>query len=122
MLKKKYRLRKNQDFKTVYAGNKSYAAKTLVLYCFHRQKQGEPRIGFSISKRVGNAVVRNLIKRRLRSAVLPYLNQLAKGTDYVIIGRQAIVSADFSHIQKDLDKILRRSGTLRSDHDKMVTN
>jgi len=113
LLKKRYRLRKNKDFKRVYEGKRSFAAKTLVLYCYPQDVQAEPRIGFSVSKRVGSAVMRNFIKRRLREAIRPYVNELTKGMDYVIIARQSIVESDFSEIQKDLLKVLRKSGHLR---------
>lgn len=112
MLKKQYRLRKNNDFKRVYEGKYSIPAGTLVLYVLKTQRKGPPRIGISVSKRVGNSVVRNRARRRLREAMRPYLELLPCGMDLIIIGRVRIAEASFSQIKKDLSRVLSRSGCL----------
>lgn len=66
-------------------------------------------VGFTVTKRVGNAVVRNRVKRRLREAVRLNLPELAvPGGWYVIIGRHTALEADFSVIRKDLRYALRK--------------
>lgn len=112
MLKKTYRLRKNKDFKRVYEGKFSIPAGTLVLYVLKTERAGAPRIGISVSKRVGNSVLRNRVRRRLREAVRPYIGDLPEGTDLVIVGRIRIAEASFSQIQKDLHRVINRSGIL----------
>jgi ribonuclease P protein component len=113
LLEKKYRLRKNKDFKKVYARQSSNAVRNLVLYSLNTNTQGDPRFGISVSKRVGNSVMRNLTRRRIREAIRPHLDVLPQGTDFVIIARQRIVNASFEEIKADLEKLLRRSGYLR---------
>jgi len=112
LLKKKYRLRKNGEFKRVYEGKHSIPAGTLVLYTLRTERDGAPRVGLSVSKRVGNAVIRNLARRRLREAIRPYLKVLPSGADVVIIGRNRIAKASFQQIQKDIIKVLSRMGYL----------
>lgn len=112
LLKKTYRLRKNKDFKRVYEGKFSIPSGTLVLYVLKTERAGAPRIGISVSKRVGNSVLRNRVRRRLREAVRPYIGTLPEGTDFVIVGRSRIAAASFSQIQKDLSRVLHRSGIL----------
>ena len=64
-MEKKYRLRKNLEFKKVYSSRNNYWNRNLILY--KRKNNSEnTRIGFSISKKVGNAVIRNKIKRRMK--------------------------------------------------------
>jgi len=62
-----------------------------------------PRFGFTVTKKIGNAVVRNRIRRRLKEAVrLSAQNLAAPGTDYVLIGRRAALSLPFDRLITDL--------------------
>ncbi|MEA4891695.1 MAG: ribonuclease P protein component [Peptococcaceae bacterium] len=108
MLKKEYRLKKNKEFRQIYAGGRSAAAGTVVLYMMQKNDGALPKVGFSVSKKVGNSVVRNTCRRRLREAVRPLLRDMQPGTRYIFIGRNALVHADFSRIQKDVAKVLKR--------------
>lgn len=68
-----------------------------------------PRFGFTITKKIGNAVVRNRIRRRLKAALTPLSGQLAAAThDYVVIARQSAFDIPFATLQKDLERALQR--------------
>ena len=112
MLKKAYRLRKNKEFRQIYGEKCSAASGTVVLYIMKKDDGMPPKIGFSVSKKIGNAVVRNTCRRRLREAVRPLLKDMQPGTRYILIGRNALVHADFSRIQKDVEKVMRRLDSL----------
>lgn len=74
------------------------------------------RVGFTTSKKVGNAVARNRARRRLRAAVDEVFPDLARpGLDYVVIGRQETVDRPYSLLLQDLRTALKRVGGLRSD-------
>ncbi len=77
------RLKKNIDFKRVYNNKNSVANKHLVFYTL--KTDAESRIGFSISKRVGNAAVRNKIKRRLREISRLNAYKIKDGYDIICI-------------------------------------
>jgi ribonuclease P protein component len=72
------------------------------------------RVGFSVSKRVGSAVVRNLVKRRLREAIRPLLPMMSPGLDIVIIARPEAATVPFAALSAALDATLRRARLLRS--------
>jgi ribonuclease P protein component len=67
------------------------------------------RVGFTVSRKVGNAVIRNRVRRRLREvARLVIPGQARPDLDYVLIGRQGAVSRDFAILQQELVEALRR--------------
>ena len=104
------RLTRRPEFLRVAASRRKAAAPGLVLQALHRD-DGEPlvRIGYTASKKVGNAVARNRARRRLREvvrAVLPTLG--VPGTDYVVIARAATVSRPYSALLSDFEGAVRR--------------
>lgn len=75
-------------------------------------KSGEQtvRVGFTVTKKLGNAVIRNRIRRRLRAAADRVMPAHAKrGYDYVVIGRAQTLSRSFSALMDDLETALRRT-------------
>lgn len=108
-MQSEYRLKENRDFRRVFRRGKSFATGRLVLYyCDNRQKSC--RVGFSISKKVGNAVVRNRVKRLLRAlfqSVLPELSD--KRIDIVVVCRKDAAYADYYELQADVLKLLQKA-------------
>ena len=78
------------DFARVSARRATAAAGPLVLYACPRAGAGEARVGLSVSRRIGNAVVRNRWKRRLREAFRKVRPRLPGGNDYVIVVRAGL--------------------------------
>lgn len=132
------RLKKRADFLRVAGQRKKWAAPGLVLQAAPvpqgsadaspeagADSAGFPcsgpeivRVGFTTSKKVGNAVARNRARRRLRAAVDEVFPAQARpGLDYVVIGRQETVDRPYSLLLQDLRTALKRVGGLRSDAD-----
>ncbi len=73
----------------------------------------QKQIGFTASKKVGNAVKRNFAKRRLRAIFREYSNFLNDGT-YIFVAKQDIIDIKFSKLKNDIDKALKRVGALKN--------
>ncbi|MBA5776203.1 ribonuclease P protein component [Stappia sp. F7233] len=71
----------------------------------------QARVGYTVTKKVGNAVVRNRIKRRLRAAMAKVGDCARPGTDYVIVGRQSALTQKFTDLATDLAQCLRQAGS-----------
>ena len=68
-----------------------------------------PRVGFTVSRKVGNAVARNRVRRRLREiARMVFPDQARPDLDYVLVGRQAALSRDFAAMRQELIEALKR--------------
>lgn len=91
-------IKKNSDFQKVYRTGKSYANKLLIMYV--KENGGERnRIGISVSKKVGNSVVRHHITRLIREIFRLNENMLETGLDIVVVARPAAKESDFKSIE-----------------------
>lgn len=102
-------LKSRRDFLALRSGQ-HWSAKTLVLQARKRDDEtGSYRVGYTITTKVGNSVVRNRIKRRLREAVQRSFPANAKpGHDYALIGKRRALGAKFESIVQDLNTALDR--------------
>lgn len=108
-MEKRYRLKKNRAFQYVYRKGRSAACRDLVLLV---AKGHGLQVGFSVSKKVGNAVTRNRIKRRLRECFRPHLGDVKNGL-YVIVARPSAANATFLSLQKDVAYLLKKQDAFR---------
>jgi ribonuclease P protein component len=102
------RLTRRSEFLAVAAGAKVPAA-TLVLQARRRADERPARVGFTVSRKVGTAVERNRVRRRLKEAVRRCASaRMRPGHDYVIVGRRAALSVDFARLIGELEQSLIR--------------
>jgi ribonuclease P protein component len=102
------RLTRRTDFLAAARGWRA-SGSAFVVQARRRAEDGPARIGFTVSRQVGNAVERNRVRRRLREMVrLSEGGGMHGGHDYVLIGRRAALAAPFGELRQDLDAALRR--------------
>ena len=107
-MERRYRLKKNRAFQYVYRRGHSVACRNLVMLLAPGR---ELKIGFSVSKKTGNAVTRNRIKRRLRECFRPYLGDVKTGL-YVIVARPSAAEAAFDDLKRDVRYLLKKQNAL----------
>lgn len=114
-MNKRQRVKKNKEFQYIFKNGKSFANRQFVIYCDEKIGQEKFRIGLSVSKKIGNAVTRNRIKRYIRQAFLEMKDVLRNDMDYIIIARHQAATKDFHETKKSLQHILRIARVIKKD-------
>ncbi|MDH4207765.1 MAG: ribonuclease P protein component [Anaerolineae bacterium] len=111
-MESRFRLRENERFQRVRAEGHYWSHPLLVLGALPNGLEHN-RFGFSVSKRVGNSVVRNRTKRLLREAARARQNLIAPGHDLVFIARRPIAKAEYGEVDLAVEQLLKQAGLLR---------
>jgi ribonuclease P protein component len=107
------RLRRRAEFLRAAQFGRKAATGGVVLQALTREDQDPARLGFTVTKKVGNAVTRNRCRRRLKEAVrLVLLERAVRGVDLVLIGRGSTRKREFMALQSDIRRALERTGVL----------
>ncbi len=104
-MKKSYRVKREIDFNAIFTKGKNVANRKFVVYHLPRE-QAHFRVGLSVSKKLGNAVVRNSVKRKLRHAVQEFGPHLTTD-DFVIIARKGVEELDYHEVKRNLLHVLK---------------
>jgi ribonuclease P protein component len=117
MLNSNYRLQKNEDFQTVFQRGTSTANRQFVIYKLDKEEQDIVRVGISVSKKLGNAVTRNRIKRHIREAIRVHLPQITWKGDVIIIARLPLLEMDYHEMVDSLAHCLVKAKLLSKRKD-----
>ena len=94
-------LKKNRDFQNVYKNGRSYANRLLVMYVLENQTDGN-RIGISVSKKVGNSVIRHHLTRLIRESYRLHEDMFNNGLDIVVVARVSAKNASYHEMKSAL--------------------
>lgn len=105
------RLTRRAEFLQAAAKGRKAPVPGLVLQVLPRGDDHPARLGFTVTKKIGNAVIRNRTRRRLKEAArLVLASHPISGVDLVLIGREATRARDFAALQDDLRRALAKAG------------
>lgn len=116
-MRREYRLRRTADFDRVRANRSSWAHPLLVCSRLVRGDLGPTRVGIVVGRRVGNATIRNRVKRRIREAARAIHPRLQPGNDVVFIARPAAADAPLVDLAKAVETLVGRARLWRGSRD-----
>ena len=107
-------LKLNYEFHRLYSKGKSAVTPCLVVYARHTRRNRN-RIGFTVSTKLGHAVVRNRVRRRLREIYRLHEEDFIQGLDLVVVARSRSVTASYAALEHSFLKLAGSLGLLRED-------
>ena len=106
-MNRSYSLKRHKEFRYTYRVGHSMSMPLLTLV-FAKSRNETVRIGFSVSKRVGNSVQRNRAKRRMRACITPMVDRLKGGCNLILIAKPEVLDAPFPELQRQTETLLKR--------------
>lgn len=106
-MRKSYRIKKEQEFQRVFETHDSVANHKFVVYQLEKPNQPHFRVGISVGKKVGNAVQRGWVKRRIRQTILEVKPDLKKDVDFLVIARKSAAGMPMAAVKKNLVHALK---------------
>ena len=111
-MNKRYTLKQNYEFRRLYDKGKNAPTPYLVVYA-RKTGRGSNRVGYTVSKKLGKAVVRNRIRRRLREIYRLSLPEMRTGYDIVIVARSKSVGAEYRQLEASFLHACGKLGLLK---------
>lgn len=111
MLKRVNRLKKRYQFNYVYKNGSHVSSNAMVLY-FLPSKTKSIKVGFAVTKKLGKATVRNLVRRRLREIVRISLPNLKQNYNIILVARENILNFSFDELQKEYNTLIKKADIL----------
>lgn len=106
-MKKAYRVKKESDFQNIFQNGVSFANRKFVVYTICKPENVHFRVGISVGKKIGNAVERNLVKRRIRAAIYELKDSIKEEQDFIVIARPAIKEITMDELKTNLVHVLK---------------
>ena len=113
-LNRSYSLKRHKEFRYTYARGRAQSLPLCTLV-YVKSRNETVRVGFSVSKRVGNAVQRNRAKRRMRESLTPMIPHVAGGYNVIFVAKQEVLEAPFPELSKQMETLIKRAGLWRDE-------
>ncbi|GEL14982.1 ribonuclease P protein component [Pediococcus cellicola] len=114
-MRKSYRVKKETEFQKVFETHNSYANRKFVVYVMVKPGQPHFRVGISVGKKIGNAVMRNYMKRRIRQSILEFKPQLRQDIDFLVIARPQASGLSMKETKQQLKHVFTLANILTTD-------
>lgn len=110
---RKLRLRRREDFNVVYRYGRSFANSQFVVYWRRRAQKGSFRMGVSASSKLGNAVVRNRLRRMVKEIIRLNASKLLDDTDLILIVRKPALTLPYKEMESSILHVLRKASLFK---------
>lgn len=114
-MKKKYRIKKEKEFQTIIQKRQSFANRNFVVYINQNVDYDYFRVGISVGKKVGNAVVRNHVKRQIRQGLFELKDQIDERYDFILIARPSITTLSTAEVKKNIYHVLNLANIIKKN-------
>ena len=111
MLEKQYRLKKNKEFGYVYKKGETSYSKVLTMY-YVKTKIKPFKVGFSISSKIGNSVIRHKVKRKLTHLFKEFITQVNPNYNYIFVARNGIEALTYDQLKVEMKKVLTKGNII----------
>ena len=115
MLSKVNRLKKRYQFNYVYKNGTHFSSSALVLYVTASRTK-DIKVGFAVTKKIGKAVVRNTVRRRLREIVQKHLPKLKQNYNIILVARDNVSSFSFEDLDKQFSNLILKADLLKDEN------
>lgn len=112
-MKKAYRVKREAEFQRVFHHGKSSANRQFVIYVLDKPEQSHFRVGLSVGKKIGNAVTRNAVKRKIRQSLQELAVDLKQDKDFLVIARKPVADLPMEELKKNLFHALKKANMLK---------
>ncbi|EEI20944.1 ribonuclease P protein component [Lentilactobacillus buchneri ATCC 11577] len=117
IMRKSYRVKKEAEFQKVFETHNSVANRQFVVYTLDKPDQLHFRVGISVGKKIGNAVHRNWVKRRIRQAIFELKPDLRQDVDFIVIARPSTDQMSMRDVKSSLIHVFKLARLLDSNYD-----
>lgn len=114
-MKKKYRVKKEKEFQAIIKKRQSFANRNFVVYVKKNPNYDHFRVGISVGKKVGNAVVRNHVKRQIRQGLFELKDQIDETYDFILIARPSITTLSTEEVKKNMYHVLNLATIIKKN-------
>ncbi|WP_128895603.1 ribonuclease P protein component [Longirhabdus pacifica] len=111
-MEKKYRLAKNEQFKRIYRNGQSMANHQFVVYSKPSKGTEHFRVGVVVSKKIGNAVVRNRMRRVMKEILRHHKHDIISNVDIIVLARKATLNMNYKQLESSMKHVLRKAGLI----------
>ncbi len=105
-MRKAYRVKKEREFQKVFHEGQSFANRKFVVYVL-KKEQPHFRVGISVGKKIGNAVARNAVKRKIRASLFSLKEQIEPTVDFIVIARPSVSNLSSQEVYSNLLHVLK---------------
>ena len=114
MLKRINRLKKRYQYQYIYKSGNYVSDKSVSLH-YTTAKSNHIKVGFAVTKKIGGAIKRNLIRRRLREIIRNHLPNLKQNYNIILVAKEQIASVDFENLSRQIVNLLKKADLFKND-------
>jgi len=107
-------VKENREFRRIYRKGRSAVSPCMVVYC-QRNRQGRSRLGVTVSTKLGHAVVRNRVRRRLREIYRLNRDRMTPGYDVIVVARVRAAHTAYQKLEREYLSLLQKLELLREE-------